>query len=111
MVGRSPSIAVYIMASGRNGTLYVGVTSKLGLRVEQHKLGTFEGFSKTYDCKRLVWYEAHARMPDAILREKRIKRWRRDWKLGLIEAENPDWRDLAEGWFEAPEGPLSRTQQ
>jgi putative endonuclease len=111
MVGQNPAIAVYIMASGRNGTLYVGVTSKLRLRVEQHKLGTFEGFSKTYGCKRLVWYETHGTMPEAILREKRIKRWRRDWKLALIEAENPDWRDLAEGWFEAPEGPLSWMQQ
>lgn len=111
MVGQQPSIAVYIMASGRNGTLYVGVTSKLSLRVEQHKLGTFDGFSKTYGCKRLVWYERHTTMPEAILREKRIKRWRRDWKLALIEAANPQWRDLSDGWFEAPEGPLSWMQR
>jgi putative endonuclease len=111
MVGKNPTIAVYIMASGRNGTLYVGVTSKLPLRVEQHKLGTFGGFSKTYGCKRLVWYEAHTTMAQAILREKRIKRWHRDWKLALIESENADWRDLSEGWFEVPEGPLSWTQQ
>jgi putative endonuclease len=111
MVGHNPAIAVYIMASGRNGTLYVGVTSKLGLRVEQHKLGTFAGFSKQYGCKTLVWFERHATMPQAILREKRIKRWRRGWKLALIEADNPEWRDLSDGGFDAPEGPLSWMQQ
>jgi putative endonuclease len=95
------------MASGRNGTLYTGVTSKLRMRVEQHKLGTYEGFSKTYGCKRLVWYEEHSTMPEAILRETRIKGWRRAWKLALIEAENPEWRDLSDGWFDDPEGPLS----
>jgi putative endonuclease len=76
------------MASARNGTLYTGVTSALVTRVRQHKLGTFEGFSKEYGCKTLVWYEPHPTMPEAIQREKRIKRWRRDWKLALIEAEN-----------------------
>ena len=107
MVRQHPEIAVYIMASARNGTLYVGVTSKLGLRVEQHKVGTFEGFSKRYGCKTLVWYERHSTMPAAILKEKQIKRWRRDWKLALIEAENLEWRDLSDGWFQRPEGPLS----
>ena len=111
MVGQYPWIAVYIMASERNGTLYIGVTSKLRLRVEQHKLGTFEGFSKRYGCKRLVWYEEHTMMPEAILRETRIKGWRRDWKLALIEAENPEWRDLSDAWFAPPEGPLSWMQQ
>ena len=110
MVGQNAFIAVYIMASGRNGTLYTGVTSKLRLRVEQHKLGTFEGFSKKCGCKRLVWYEDHATMPEAIQRETQIKGWRRDWKLALIEVETPEWRDLSDGWFEDPEGPLSRTQ-
>ena len=111
MVGQRPEIAVYIMASGRNGTLCVGVTSKLGPRVEQHKLGTFEGFSKRYACKSLVWWERHATMPPAILREKQVKRWRREWKLALIEADNPEWRDLSEGWFELPDGPLSWMQR
>jgi len=111
MVGQHASIAVYIMASGRNGTLYVGVTSRLPTRIHQHKLGTFVGFSKTYGCKTLVWYEDHSTMLEAIRREKQIKRWRRDWKLALIEAENLEWRDLSEGWFEAPEGPLSWMQQ
>lgn len=111
MVGKDASIAVYILASGRNGTLYTGVTSSLFARIQQHKLGTFEGFSKTYGCKRLVWYEPHAVMVEAIRREKQIKRWRRDWKLQLIEATNPDWRDLSDPWFEAPEGPLSWLQR
>ena len=111
MVGRDSWIAVYIMASARNGTLYVGVTSQLPARVQEHKLGTFEGFSKTYGCKTLVWYEDHQTMPEAIRREKRIKRWRRAWKLALIEAENGQWRDLSEPWFEDPEGPLSWAQR
>jgi predicted GIY-YIG superfamily endonuclease/enterochelin esterase-like enzyme len=81
MVGKDSWIAVYIMASARNGTLYTGVTSLLVERVQQHKLGTFEGFSKKYGCKALVWFESHATMPEAIRREKQIKRWRREWKL------------------------------
>ncbi len=111
MVRQRPQIAVYILASARNGTLYTGVTSTLWKRVQQHKLGVFEGFSKTYGCKTLVWYEEHPRMLDAIAREKGVKRWRRDWKLKLIEAENPQWRDLSEGWFDEPDGPLSWMQR
>ena len=111
MVRQRPQIAVYILASARNGTLYTGVTSTLWKRVQQHKLGVFEGFSKTYGCKTLVWYEEHPRMLDAIAREKGVKRWRRDWKLKLIEAENPGWRNLSEGWFDEPDGPLSWMQR
>ena len=111
MVGKEAWIAVYMMASARNGTLYTGVTSTLWTRVWQHKQGEFDGFSKTYGCTRLVWYETHSSMLEAIQREKRVKRWRRAWKLALIEAENPQWRDLSEGWFEVPEGPLSFTQR
>ena len=111
MVSRDSSIAVYIMASARNGTLYTGVTSELQARVGQHKLGVFDGFSKKYGCKVLVWYETHPTMLGAIAREKQIKRWRRAWKLALIEAENPEWRDLSEEWFVVPEGPLSWTQR
>lgn len=111
MVAQDAFIAVYIMASGRNGTLYTGVTSALFTRVHQHKLGVFEGFSRAHGCKRLVWYETHATMLAAIAREKRIKRWRRDWKLALIEARNPQWRDLSNDWFEVPEGPLSWLQR
>jgi putative endonuclease len=111
MVGPNAWIAVYIMASARNGTLYTGVTSALQRRVQQHKLGRFDGFSNAYGCKTLVWYESHPAMREAIQREKQIKRWRRDWKLALIEAQNPQWRDLAEAWFETPDGPLSWTQR
>ena len=111
MVGQDSWIAVYIMASARNGTLYTGVTSTLGIRVQQHKRGVFEGFSKTYECRTLVWYETHLSMREAIEREKRIKRWQRKWKLALIEAENPEWRDLSESWFETPDGPLSWAQR
>ncbi|WP_420605224.1 GIY-YIG nuclease family protein [Novosphingopyxis sp.] len=87
---------VYIMTSQRNGTIYTGVTSNLMVRVHQHREGIFEGFSKRYDAKRLVWFEVHGEMEPAIVREKRIKGWRRPWKLALIEEENPRWRDLAE---------------
>ena len=112
MVGQDSHIAVYIMASARNGTLYTGVTSALVLRVQQHKLGILEGFSKEHGCKTLVWYEDHPSMLEAIRREKAIKRWRRAWKLALIEAENPQWRDLSAEWFEEPgDGPLSWVQQ
>ena len=99
MVGRNPQIAVYIMASGRNGTLYLGVTSELEQRVSQHKQGLIPGFSKRYGCKRLVWYEPHEDMTAAIAREKLLKHWLRDWKLKLIEDLNPDWRDLSDGWW------------
>ncbi len=85
---------VYMLASQRNGTLYVGVTSNLIRRIAEHKSGEISGFTKTYDVKRLVWFEQHDTMDAAILREKRIKRWKRDWKIALIEAANPLWRDL-----------------
>ena|SRR5580704_8107649 len=111
MVGQDAWISVYIVASARNGTLYTGVTSQLPDRVQQHKAGTFDGFSSKYGCKTLVWWESHPTMLEAIRREKQIKRWRRAWKLALIEAENPEWRDLSEEWFEVPEGPLSWAQR
>lgn len=85
---------VYILASKRNGTLYVGVTSNLVQRVWQHRNDQVEGFTKRYGVHALVWYEAHETMESAIAREKAIKAWRRAWKLALIEAENPDWQDL-----------------
>jgi len=88
---------VYIMASKRNGTLYTGVTGDLARRVEQHKSGEVEGFTKKYGVHMLVFYERHDDMRSAIAREKRIKRWRRAWKLRLIERENPEWRDLSDG--------------
>ena len=99
MVTADGIIAVYIMASGRNGTLYIGATSELMQRVSQHRQGLLPGFSKTYGCTRLVWYESHADMRVAIEREKKLKKWERAWKLKLIEDLNPDWRDLSEGWW------------
>jgi len=88
--------AVYIMASSRNGTLYVGVTSNIRARAWQHKAGVIPGFTKRYGCKLLVWYEPHERMDTAIAREKQIKGGSRAKKLALIETLNPGWRDLYE---------------
>ena len=85
---------VYILASQRNGTLYVGVSSNLVQRVWQHQNNLVDGFTKKYGVHTLVWYEAHETMGSAIAREKALKGWRRTWKLDLIEATNPTWRDL-----------------
>jgi putative endonuclease len=90
------SPAVYILASQRNGTLYTGVTSDLPARIHHHRTGVVRGFTRKYGVRMLVWYEQHPTMHSAITREKRIKKWNRAWKLELIEAGNPDWRDLAE---------------
>jgi putative endonuclease len=87
---------VYILASEPYGTFYVGVTSDLVKRVWEHKNGFVESFTNRYDVKRLVWYEQHASIVEAIAREKRIKRWHRDWKVNLIQAMNPRWDDLYE---------------
>ncbi len=89
--------AVYIMASRRNGTLYTGVTSDLLKRVWMHKHDVLPGFTSKYKVHRLVWYEIHVDVREAILREKRIKEWKRAWKLKLIEDMNPDWEDLYDG--------------
>ena len=85
---------VYILASKPNGTLYVSVTSNLVQRVWQHKNDLVEGFSKRYGIHRLVWYEAHESMESAIMREKMLKRWKREWKIRLIQEANPKWADL-----------------
>ena len=85
---------VYLMASRRNGTLYVGVTSDLIKRVWEHKNDVIEGFTKRYRVHTLVWYEMHEAMESEIQREKAIKAWQRKWKLALIERNNPEWKDL-----------------
>jgi putative endonuclease len=85
---------VYIMASARNGTLYVGVTSDLIRRIWQHKSDLADGFTKKYRVHALVWLETHATLEAAIACEKRLKNWRRAWKIDLIETSNPNWRDL-----------------
>ncbi|MBU6372568.1 MAG: GIY-YIG nuclease family protein [Alphaproteobacteria bacterium] len=95
-------IAVYIMASRRNGTLYVGVTSDLISRVHQHRLGNGASFAAKYGCTRLVWWEPHADMVAAIAREKELKRVTRKGKLALVEATNPPWRDLYEDFLPPP---------
>ena len=86
--------AVYILASKRNGTLYIGVTSNLVKRIWEHKNNMAEGFTKRYSVHRLVWYELHDSMESALTREKRLKNWKRKWKLELIEDRNPNWLDL-----------------
>jgi len=88
--------AVYILASKRNGTLYVGVTSNLIKRVWEHKSDLVGGFTRKYGVHRLVYYEIFDAMPEAISREKQMKRWHRAWKLRVIEEMNPTWRDLWE---------------
>lgn len=87
---------VYLLSSGKHGTLYVGMTNDLVRRVYEHKAKTAGGFTARYDVNRLVWFEVHDDVTAAIEREKQIKRWRRDWKIALIEADNPDWLDLWE---------------
>jgi putative endonuclease len=86
--------AVYILASQRKGTLYVGVTSDLVKRIWEHKNELVEGFAKKYQVHRLVYFEQHQTMENAITREKQLKKWNRAWKIELIEKNNPHWRDL-----------------
>jgi putative endonuclease len=86
--------ALYILASRPNGTLYTGVTGDLITRIWEHRSGFVEGFTKRYRVHRLVYFELHENMEEAIHREKRIKKWRRAWKIDLIEESNPRWRDL-----------------
>jgi putative endonuclease len=85
----------YILASRRHGTIYIGVTSDLMARLHHHREALLPGFSKRHDVKRLVWFEHHGDMPSAIAREKQLKAWRRDWKVALIEQDNPFWEDRA----------------
>jgi len=86
--------AVYILASERNGALYIGVTSDLVKRIWEHRNGLVEGFTNRYSIHHLVWYELHGTMESAIQREKRLKGWKRSWKIHLIEKSNPSWEDL-----------------
>lgn len=92
--------AVYILASARNGTLYVGVTNDLARRMAEHRSGAVPGFTRQYGITLLVHVEFHDSIASAREREVRLKRWRRAWKLELIEAGNPSWCDLAEDWLE-----------
>jgi putative endonuclease len=101
-MARREFIAVHIMASRRNGTLYLGVTDDMPRRAYEHRDGLFEGFSRKYGCKLLVWFEQHEEVGRAIAREKEIKKWRRAWKFALIERINPQWRDLYDDFGNPP---------
>jgi len=87
---------VYVLARGRNGTLYIGVTHDLARRMQEHREGLVDGFTKKYEVHRLVYCEAHGQVLSAITREKQLKKWNRAWKIKLIEEQNPQWLDLWE---------------
>jgi putative endonuclease len=96
-MARDRTPCIYILASGPRSTIYVGVTSDLPGRLHQHRHGITGGFVGRHKAYRLVWYEVAESMDAAIMREKQLKRWHRDWKLNLIERQNPEWNDLAHG--------------
>ena len=98
-VSREAFVAVYMMSNRRHGTIYIGVTSELVTRVTQHKSGEIKGFTRRYGLKRLVWFEQWGSIADAIHREKALKKYKRDWKINLIERENPSWEDLYPAFF------------
>ena len=93
------SYYVYIVTNKRNGTLYIGVTSNLIRRINEHKNKLIQGFTNKYNLTKLVYYEETDNVTIAIEREKRMKKWYRKWKIELIEGENPDWDDLAKEWY------------
>ncbi|MCA0447876.1 MAG: GIY-YIG nuclease family protein [Bacteroidetes bacterium] len=90
---------VYIMATQPNGTLYIGITNNLIRRVFDHKNETLDGFTKKYKVHLLVWFDSTNSVESAIVREKQLKKWNRQWKINLIESSNPDWKDLSDGWY------------
>jgi putative endonuclease len=99
MVARDAFIAVYMISNRKHGTLYIGVTSDLITRVGQHRCGEIKGFTQRYGLKRLVWFEQYESISEAIHREKALKKYRREWKINLIERDNPNWDDLYPGFF------------
>ncbi|MFH1171781.1 MAG: GIY-YIG nuclease family protein [bacterium] len=98
------SYYVYILASGRNGTLYIGVTNNLMRRMFEHKMKLHKGFTERYSVDQLVYFEETSEILEAIRREKQLKRWNRRWKLELVEKYNPNWHDLAKDWFRGMSG-------
>ncbi len=92
--------AVYILTNKRNGTLYIGMTGNLERRIFEHKNKIIDGFTKKYGLDKLVYFEIHQYVNDAIIREKRLKSWKRQWKINLIEKDNPNWNDLASDWYD-----------
>ncbi len=91
---------VYLLTNKRNGTLYIGMTNNLERRIYEHKNKLIEGFTNKYGLNKLVYMESYQYVNDAILREKRMKKWKRQWKINLIEEDNPQWKDLAHDWYE-----------
>ncbi|PLX12714.1 MAG: GIY-YIG nuclease [Marinilabiliales bacterium] len=89
---------IYILASKKNGTLYIGFTDDLERRMKEHKLKAVEGFTKRYNVSLLVYYEVYKTSGEAFIRERRLKKWKRDWKIQLIESKNPEWIDLSMEW-------------
>jgi len=89
---------VYILANKRNGTIYIGFTDDLQRRIREHKEGSVSGFTARYNVHKLMYYEEFKNSNDAFLRERRMKKWKRTWKIQLIEKENPQWHDLAKDW-------------
>ena len=87
---------VYILTNRKSGILYIGVTSDLAKRVEQHRTGSVPGFAKKYQCRRVAWFEVFDNIHDACIVERRMKAWKRDWKIELIERANPGWSDLGD---------------
>nr|WP_313789965.1 GIY-YIG nuclease family protein [uncultured Allomuricauda sp.] len=91
---------VYILANKKNGTLYIGISNDLERRIAEHKNKQVNGFTKKYSLHQLVYFETYQYINDAILREKRLKKWKRQWKIDLIEEDNHEWNDLASDWFD-----------
>ncbi|MBN4070668.1 GIY-YIG nuclease family protein [Olleya sp. AH-315-F22] len=91
---------LYILTNKKNGTLYIGVSNNLERRMFEHKNKLIEGFTKKYGLDRLVYFETYQYVNDAIKREKNMKKWKRQWKVNLIEKDNPNWNDLSSDWFE-----------
>ncbi len=92
--------SLYILTNKKNGTLYIGMTNNLERRIFEHKNKLIEGFTKKYGLDKLVYFEMYPYVNDAILREKRLKAWNRQWKINLIEENNSDWHDLASDWYD-----------
>ena len=90
---------VYILANKKNGVLYIGLTNELERRIEEHKSKILKGFTSKYNVDKLVYFEAFDTYPEAFTRERRLKKWNRDWKINLIEKENPNWTDLLAKWY------------
>ncbi|AXT57771.1 GIY-YIG nuclease family protein [Aquimarina sp. AD1] len=91
--------SVYILSNKKNGTIYIGITNNIERRIFEHKNKLVEGFSKKYNLNILIYFEVFRNVNEAILREKRLKNWNRQWKINLIEKENPNWTDLAKDWY------------